>query len=130
MAASNHGSEQYIKHFYTGDTVATRPSSWLIALHDGNPGTGDDNEVVDGNYARQSVTFAASDQGAYWEAANAADVVFPAASAAAGYTATHYTIRDGASGECLAIAALPVPLPVVEGGIISMPAGMIKVRGV
>ena len=110
--------------------MAARPNSWVIALHAGNPGTGDANEVVDGNYARQAVTFAASDQGAFWEGASTADVVFPAASAAADYTATHYTIRDGASGECLAIAALPVPIPVVEGGIISMPAGMIKVRGV
>lgn len=130
MAASKHGSEQYIKQFYTTDTVATRPSSWVIALHAGNPGTGDDNEVVDANYAREAVTFAATDQGSYWEAANTADVVFDAASSGASYTVTHYSIRNGSTGEALATAELPVPIPVTAGGIIAMPAGMIKARGV
>jgi hypothetical protein len=130
MPASKHGSEQYIKQFFTTDAVAARPTSWTLALHAGNPGTGDANEVVDDNYARQPATFAASDKGSYWEGANVADVEFPAASATADYIATHYTIRDGVSGECLGIAALPVPIPVVEGGVITIPAGMAKVRGI
>jgi hypothetical protein len=130
MPASKHGSEQYIKQFFTTDAVDARPTSWVIALHAGNPGTGDANEVVDSNYARQAATFAATDQGSYWEGANVADVVFPAASAAADYTVTHFTVRDAVSGECLGIGALPVSIPVVAGGIVAMPAGMAKVRGI
>lgn len=130
MPASKHGSEQYVKYNFTADAVASRPASWTIALHAGNPGTGDANEVVDDNYARQSATFAASDQGSYWEGANVADVVFPAAAAGADYIVTHFTVRDGVSGECLGIGVLPVPIPVVAGGIVAMPAGMAKVRGI
>lgn len=130
MAAPKYGSEQYVKQFFTTDSVAARPTGWEIALHSGNPGAGDANEVSGGSYVRQSVTFAASDQGGYWEGASESDVIFPAASVGQSYTVTHYTVRDTASGECLAIAALPVEVPIVEGGIISFPAGYIKVRGV
>lgn len=130
MAASKHASEQYVKQFFTTDSVASRPTGWQIALHAGNPGTGDDNEVVDGNYARQAATFAATDEGTYWEGSSQADVVFPAAAAGASYTVTHYSIRNASTGACLAIAQLPVQLPVVANGIVSFPAGFIKVRGV
>lgn len=130
MPASKHASEQYVKQFFSTDAVAARPTGWLIALHTGNPGTGDANEVADGAYARQTATFAATDQGTYWEGASAADVTFPAAGAGANYTVTHYSIRDAATGACLAIAQLPVSIPIVQGGVVSFPAGFIKVRGV
>ena len=130
MPASKHGSEQYVKYTYTTDSVDSRPTSWEIALHAGSPGNGDDNEVADGSYARQSATFAASDQGSFWQAASDIDVTFPAASASANYTVTHFTVRDALSGECKSIGVLPVPIPVVEGGVVSLPAGSIIVRGV
>lgn len=130
MAASKHGSEQYAKQFFTTSAVDARPTGWEIALHTGSPGQGDANEVSGGTYARQSVTLSAVDAGDYWEAVSQTDVVFPAAGPGQSYTVTHWTVRDSTSGECLAIGAMPVPVPVVEAGIISFPAGYIKVRGV
>lgn len=130
MAAPLHGSEQYIKQFYTAIAVDARPTSWKIALHESNPGTGDLGEVSGGTYARQEVTFTASSKIDYFEAESVADVIFPAAGVGQSYTVTHYTIRDGVSGKCLSIGAMPVPVPVVAGGIISFPATFIKVRGV
>jgi len=130
MAAPKYISEQFVKQFFTAETVAARPTGWTIALHAGNPGTGDANEAVDANYARQSATFTASDAGAFWEGANAADITFPAAAAGANYTATHYSVRNATGGAALAVAALPVPIPVVAGGVITIPAGFAKVRGV
>lgn len=130
MAAPEYISEQFVKQFFTAETVADRPTGWTIALHAGNPGTGDANEVVDANYARQSVTFTAADAGAFWEGSSVADVVFPAAASGASYTVTHYSVRNATGGACLAIAALPTPIPVVAGGVITIPAGFAKVRGV
>lgn len=130
MAAPKFASEQYVKQFFTTSAVAARPTGWMIALHAGNPGAGDDNEVADSAYARQAATFVAEDKGVYWEGSSQADVIFPAAGAGANYTVTHYSIRDAGTDECLAIAQLPVPLPVVANGIVSFPAGFIKVRGV
>lgn len=130
MPASLHGSEQYIKQFYTTEVVADRPTSWEIALHTAPPGTGDDAEVVGTTYLRQELAFTATAKTAYFEAENVADVIFPALDVGEAYTVTHYTIRDKVSGECLSIGQLPVPLPLVEGGIVSFPATFIKIRGV
>lgn len=130
MAAPIYGSKEYIKHFYTTDTVEARPVSWLVALHTGNPGTGDASEVSGGTYARQSVAFTASEKTGYWEAENVADVAFPAAGVGQNYTVTHYTIRDGGTGQALSVGVLPVPIPIVENSVISFPASYIKVRGV
>lgn len=129
MAAPKHGSEQYVKYFFTGDSVDSRPTSWEVALHAGDPGIGDSNEVSDSVYDRQSVTFSADDSGSFWQATNDADVSFPAAGAGANYTVTHFSIRDG-NGNALLIAPLQVPIPVVEGGVVSFPAGFLIARGV
>lgn len=129
MAAPKHISEQFVKQYFTAEAVDARPTGWTIALHAGNPGTGDANEVVDANYVRQAVTFLAVDAGTFWEGESEADVAFPAAAAGADYTVTHYSVRNN-SGDCQAIAALPVPIPVVAGGVITIPAGFAKVRGV
>ena len=130
MAAPIYGSEQYVKQFFTAESVADRPVSWAIALHSTDPGTGDDNELSGGAYERQAVTFSASSKTSFFEAESADDVVFPAAGAGESYTVSHYTIRDATSGSCLAIAKMPVAIPIVEGGVISFPATYIKVRGV
>lgn len=130
MAAPKHSSEQYVKQFFTSEVVDDRPVSWKIALHSSDPGTGDAGEVSGGTYARQDVTFVSVDKGDYFEVESVDDVVFPAADVGQSYTVSHYTVRDGVSGECLATGVMPVPVPVVEGGIISFPASFIKVRGV
>ena len=130
MTAPKHISEEFIKHYFTSEATTARPTSWEVAIHTGSPGAGDQNEVSDYQYARQPVQFTVSDKGTYWEAENDADVAFPAASDDAPYEVTHYTIRDGDSGEAIATGALPVPVPVIEGTIITFPAGRIQVRGI
>lgn len=133
MAAPKYGSEQYVKQFFTDDAVDPRPTAWEIALHSGNPGAGDDNEISGGDYARQTASFVAADAGSHWEASTIADVIFPAAVSGQSYMVTHYTVRDADSGECLATGQLPVGVLVEHGGstgFISFPAGNIKVRGV
>lgn len=125
-----HISEQLIKYHFTADAVAARTTSWELALHIGDPGTGDANEVTEGAYTRMPISLAASDKGSFWEAASTSAVVFPPAGAGASYSVTHFSIRDAASGEAKAASALPVAIPVVEGGVISFAAGDIIVRGV
>lgn len=125
-----HYSEQQIKHFFTAEGVDPRPASWEVSLHTANPGTGTSYEVTDAAYARQPVTLSASDEGAYWEAANTADVEFPAAGPGASYTVTHFIIRDAGADKPLATGALPVPIPVVESGVIVFAVGDLIVRGV
>lgn len=130
MAASKFGSEQYAKHYFTDEPVAPRPTGWELALHAGNPGQGDDNEVSGGTYERQPLVMASVDAGDYWEAVSQEDVIFPAAGPGQSYTVTHWSVRDSSTGECLAIGALAAAVPIVEGGIISFPSGFLKVRGV
>lgn len=133
MPAPIHISKDLVAYYFTADVVADRPVAWEVALHTKNPEKGDLWEVEETGYARTSVTFTkyedAEDRG-FWEAENEADVSFPAALEGQDYTVTHYTIRDATSGECLAIAALEVPIPVVEGTIVTFPATYIKVRGI
>lgn len=134
MAAPLHASKEYVQYFFTDDfSIASRPISWEIALHTGNPGLGSANEVIESGYERVGVAFTAAEEpvnGKYWEAQSVADVVFPPGEPGQDYTVTHYTVRDQTSGECLAIAQLQVPIPVVSGTVITFPANYIKVRGV
>lgn len=133
MPAPIYASKEFVKHFFTTDVVESRPIAWEVALHTKSPGTGDLWEVDATSYARTDVTFEAyvdpEDRG-FWEAQNVADVAFPIAMAGEDYTVSHYTIRDKTNGECLAIAALEVPVPVVEGTIVVFPATYMKVRGI
>lgn len=125
-----HFSEQSIKYFFTGDVVGPRPNAWEVSLHTSDPGSGADHEVVDGAYQRQPVVMDASDEGDHWEARSTSDVEFPPAGAGASYTVTHFTICDAGSGDPLATGALPVPIPVVESGVITFAIGDLIVRGV
>lgn len=142
MAAPLYGSKEYIEYFFTDSVVVEpRPTLWEVALHTGDPGVGDDNEVTEAGYERQAITFETYDApvqvpGAdpvvvrYREAQNVADVIFPPGELGQDYKVTHYTIRDKTSDGALAIAKLVVPIPVKEGTVISFPAQYIKVRGV
>ena len=61
MSTSVFASEQLLKWLFTGDTLGTRPTSWYVSLHTGDPtADGSANEVTDANYARQSATFTAA----------------------------------------------------------------------
>lgn len=77
------------------NTPYTSPSQVYVALFTSDPtdaGTG--TEVSGGGYARQSVTFNAPSNG---QVTNAADILFPVATASWG-TVTHVGIYDAATG--------------------------------
>jgi hypothetical protein len=77
------------------NTSYTSPSQVYIALFTSDPtdaGTG--TEVTGGGYARQPITFNAPSNG---QVTNAADILFPVATASWG-TVTHIGIYDAASG--------------------------------
>lgn len=131
MTAPLYASEQYVKHFFTTDSsIPARPTSWVVALHTGDPNKGSDNEVVGYNYVRQAVTFTATEAATNFEASNDADVTFPSFDTGANFTITHYTIRDGVSGSALATGKLAIPIQVSTGTNVVFPAGYILVRGV
>ena len=130
MAAPKYSSEQFVKFFFTDEAVSDRPIGWELALHTGSPGEGSQNEVSSYTYERSNISFSTEDKGGYWEASNTQDVTFPVADQGESYTVTHYTVRDIATDNSLAIGELPVPVVVAEGTVITFPAGRIKVRGV
>ena len=132
MAAPLHASKEYVRHFFTSESVDSRPSSWEVALHTGNPGTGDDYEVNEYSYSRQEATFSSylHDSGKFYEAGNDSDIEFPEAEHGEDFTVTHYTVRNRSTGEALATGTLAVPIRMQEGSKITFPAGYIKVRGV
>jgi hypothetical protein len=77
------------------NTPYTSPSQVYVALFTSDPtdaGTG--TEVSGGGYARQPVTFNAPSNG---QVTNAADILFPVATASWG-TVTHVGIYDAATG--------------------------------
>jgi len=117
-----------LKWLFTTDAMGTRPTSWYVALHTGDPtADGSTNELTDANYVRQSATFTAS-QATLWQVANDADVVFPAADAA--YTATYVTVWDAATGgNMLARMQLPLSRSISAGGVFSIPAGELVITG-
>lgn len=125
--------QQIMQYLFTGETLGTRPTQWYVALHTGHPGLGDDNEVTSGgdpDYARQAVAFDVSLVGSRYETAGTQDVSFGPAGAGASYTATYVTVKDAATeGNTLVIAALPVPIPVTEGGLVTIPIGELVVEG-
>jgi hypothetical protein len=77
------------------NTAYTSPSQVYIALFTSDPtdaGTG--TEVTGGGYARQPITFNAPSNG---QVTNAADILFPVATASWG-TVTHIGIYDASTG--------------------------------
>lgn len=125
--------EQVIKYILTAESLGARPTSWYVALHTGDPGAGGSNEVesgVDSAYARQAVAFTAALDGTQWEADNDAEVAFDPAGSGADYTVTHATVHDAlTTGNAILVAEFPSPIPVLEGGIVSIPVSQLLVLG-
>jgi len=128
MSTSVFSSEQLLKWLFTASALGTRPTSWYVGLHTGDPAAdGSTNEVADANYVRQSATFTAT-QNTLWQVTNDADVVFPAADAS--YNVTHVTVWDAATGgNALAVLALPLGRSMSAGGVFSIPAGELVITG-
>src|SRR5690554_6163419 len=123
MNTSIFSSEQILKWLFTAVAMGTRPTSWYVSLHTGDPSLdGSDNESTDTNYARQAVAFTASQDtaGDPWQAENDADLVFPGMASAT--TITHVAVFDATTGgNCLAVFELPLSRSVDAGGVFTIP---------
>lgn len=124
---------EVLNYLLTGEPLEARPSAWFVALHTGNPGAGGDNEVttsVDPEYARQAVTFEVTPEGIRYNAASLQDVTFGPAGAGANYTAVYVSVWGAdTEGNALVTSPLPIPIPVTEGGMVTIPLGEILVEG-
>lgn len=114
MAMSADATADSLRYYFTADSVSSRPATWEVALHTGAPGlNGEDNEVADSAYARQSGAFAVdvTDPDAPF-ADNTGLITYPAAVAA--YTVTHISIH-ATGGDCLAVLRLVVDKAIDVG---------------
>lgn len=132
MNTGEFSSQQLVKYFFTTDPLATRPSTWYVALHTGDPSMdGSDNEAGYLAYARVAATFTATQPGGAdtpWRVTNDADVTFPAPDV--GVTVNYVTVFDALSGgNCLAVLQLPLARTVASGGLFSIPAGELVITG-
>jgi len=132
MNTSEFSSEEIVKYLFTGDALASRPATWRVALHTGNPGLdGAANEATYSGYGRVSTTFTAdqpSGAGTAWRVRNDADVTFAATDAAV--TITHVTVFDAnTNGNCLVVLELPIARSVASGGVFSIPANELVITG-
>lgn len=105
--------------------AATRPTTWFIALHTGDPGeTGDANEVLvatDADYVRKSITFNAASAG---QSTSAAQVSWTVNSGSSGYTVTHISVCESSTaGNVLFKGALLVPRALVANSVLTFNTG-------
>lgn len=127
MSGLSDFGENLVQNFRLNNAAVTRPTTWFVGLHTGDPGeTGAANEVSTGGgsgYARQAVTFGASAAGIV---ANTGLVLFGPAVTAWG-TITHVSIWDTvAAGNCLDKGPLSTAMraftSIVAGNLITSPA--------
>lgn len=106
--------------------AATRPTTWYVALHDGDPGEpGNQDELVGDGYSRQSVTFDAPSGGA---TENTAQLTFGPATGAGWGSVTHVSIWDASTaGNCLYKGPLSSPVTINAGDSLVFAAGNLDV---
>ena len=123
-----------LKYHFTTDSVASRPTSWEVSLHKGDPRLGNEVTTSDtANYARQSVSWLVTeeDEGGPEDrarATNDVDVTFPAAGPGSSFTVSWIAVRDASTGRMLAIGQLSPQIPVVENTIISFTVGDLVIK--
>jgi len=104
-------------------------SSKYVALHTADPGedgsTGEVDVGTDADYVRKAVTFGAATLGV-GQSVNTSAVSWTVNSSSGGYTVTHGSIWDAASGgNCLYKAQLAVPKALVADEVFTMAVGEI-----
>lgn len=124
MSLTNYGEIEILKWFFT-TLSASRPTSWYVALHLSDPGeagtAGEATTTEDADYVRKSITF---DTPASGQAGSAAAVSWTVSSASAGYTVTHISICDAATGgNVLATGALLASRALVANDVLTFNAG-------
>jgi hypothetical protein len=104
--------------------AATRPTTWFISLHTGDPGTTGANELLvgtDADYVRKAVAFATSTAG---QSPNSDAQSFTAAAGATTHNITHIGIWDAATaGNFILGGALTVPENRVASSTMVLAAG-------
>ena len=120
------GADLLVTWMFT-TTAVTRPTTWFVALHTGDPGEdGSANEVLaasDANYARKAVTFddPVTDSGMVL---SDAQVSWTVDAGSAGYTVTHASIWDTVTGGTpLMKGALLVPRTLAANGVLTFSIG-------
>lgn len=134
MSAATDFAESLALNFLLNTETATRPTSWYIALHTGDPGeSGTSSEVSDANaYARTAVTFDAASQpsSGFTFCDNSATVTFPTANGGNWGTITHISIKTSATygaGETLFKGALTASKVVNDGDTFQIQAGQLVI---
>ena len=124
MGMTLSARNQTLGYLLTTGSVPTRPTSWQVCLHSGDPGDTGLNEVADANYVRQAATFDADlVDGAV---SNDAEIVFPAADA--GYTFSFISVVDNA-GNFLLKQALPATRSITAGNSPRIATGELIIGG-
>lgn len=127
MGMSRAVVEDSLLYYLTTENVSTRPDTWEISLHTGDPGVdGDANEVADANYERQGVVFDlhTTPLGEPY-VQNTALVVFPAADA--DYEVTHIAVWDATGEIPLVIQPLQIPKTIAATEQAQVAPGEIKI---
>ena len=115
-----------------GNGFFSIPDPVYVALHTADPGPAGDqstNEADFGGYARQPLNKITDWNINTNQAANASDVVFPAATGA-GTTVTHWSLGAGVTGAGALVyrAPLSTPVPIASGTIVRINAGNLTVQ--
>ena len=123
MSALADYAENLVLDWLMTNGLATRPTSWYVALYTAAPSdAGGGTEVSTGGYARQSVTFGAASGGT---CSNTNVVSFTASGGDYG-TVSHVAIHDAVSGGNLIWhGALAASRSIVDGDTFSFAVGAI-----
>lgn len=123
---ANFAEDLLLTFLFTADAISTRPTGWYLAIHTDDPGeTGANNELTGGadfpSYARQAITFPTP-------VADAGQV--PSSNSPSftcdgtGFTATHVSIWDAASGgNCLIKGQMLASRTIGPAGVLVFNAG-------
>jgi hypothetical protein len=126
MTALADFAENLVLNWLLTDGAATRPTSWFVALHTGDPGeSGSANELVGNGYARQAVTFEDAASGA---TQNEAQLTFGPNTGTNWGQVTHISVWDAASGgNCLFKGALSSAVTINVGDSLVIGAGNLDI---
>lgn len=124
MSALTNAAENLILAWLLTTGTATRPTTWYVALHTGDPGEdGTANEVTtsnDADYERKAITFDAPADGQSGGAA----VSWTVNAASAGFTVSHISICTAATGDTAVMkGAMPAARVLAANDVLTFNAG-------
>ena len=134
MSAATDTAEVLALNFLLNSQTATRPTTWYIALHTGDPGeSGTANEVANTySYQRTSVAFdpAAQPSSGLTFCDNTTTITFPTANGGNWGTITHISIKTSqtyATTTALFKGALTASKTVNDGDTFQIQAGQLVI---